>query len=75
MNGQNYFDNETILYQFERMLKLLKFKKEFEGYHFEFLVDNATTHTTKEFSIDKFSKGKKTKLSHNKIFFCKIVDC
>ncbi len=57
LNGDNYFDNETILFQFERLFKLLKFKKDFDGFHFEFLVDNATTHTTKEFSIDTFRKG------------------
>jgi hypothetical protein len=64
LNGDNYFDNDTILYQFERMFKLLKFKREFHGYNFEFLVDNATTHTTREFSIEKFAKGKLDSQTH-----------
>ena len=54
LNGENYSNNDTILYYFERMFKLLKYKSEFSGSRFEFLVDNAATHTKKDFTIDQF---------------------
>ena len=57
LNGENYFDNETILEQFERLLILLKFKQEFFHHDFDILVDNATTHTAKPFKLTDFRKG------------------
>ena len=39
-----YFDNETILNQFEWLFQLLPFKTEYKGYDFEVIVDNARTH-------------------------------
>ena len=45
-----YFDNETILNQFERLFQLLPFKTEYKGHDFEIVVDNARTHSAKEFS-------------------------
>ena len=41
----SYFDNFTILTQFERLFKLLQFKSEFKNHNIEIIVDNATTHT------------------------------
>ncbi|CAF1658730.1 unnamed protein product, partial [Didymodactylos carnosus] len=48
----------TIVDSFlSRELPLLPFKKEFENHKFEVLVDNATTHTTKLYSVHDFRKG------------------
>ncbi|CAF1017857.1 unnamed protein product [Didymodactylos carnosus] len=51
-----YFDNDTILSQFERLFKLLQFKTDYKGHDIEILVDNATTHSKKDYSISGFSK-------------------
>ncbi|CAF1386639.1 unnamed protein product [Didymodactylos carnosus] len=51
-----YFDNDTILSQFERLFKLLQFKMDYKGHDIEILVDNATTHSKKDYSISDFSK-------------------
>ena len=40
----SYFDNSVILFQFERLFKLLEFKGEYRNHTIEILVDNATTH-------------------------------
>lgn len=52
-----YFDNDTILAQFERLFQMLEFKTEFNHpikHDIEILVDNATTHTAAEVKIDDF---------------------
>lgn len=55
--GQDgYFDNTTILQQFERLFQLLQFKKQFEGHDIEVVVDNARTHSAKEYSVNDFGK-------------------
>ncbi len=51
-----YFDNSIILLQFERLLKLLKFKEIYHNHKIKALVDNACTHTAKPFSIHDFGK-------------------
>ena len=51
-----YFDNETILSQFERLFQLLPFKAEYKGHDFEVIIDNARTHSAKEFSLNDFGK-------------------
>jgi len=56
-----YFDNSIILLQFERLFKLLKFKEAYRHHCFEILVDNARTHTMKDFSINDFGKGNNTR--------------
>ena len=48
-----YFDNETILNQFERLFQLLPFKTEYKGHDFEIVVDDARTHSAKEFILEK----------------------
>ncbi|CAF4537021.1 unnamed protein product, partial [Rotaria sp. Silwood2] len=50
----SYFDNSTILAQFERLFKLLQFKSEFKNHNIEVIVDNATTHTAKPYSLSDF---------------------
>lgn len=52
----NYFDNETIISQFERLFILLKFKKAFKYHDIEILVDNARTHSAKIYDINQFNK-------------------
>lgn len=54
VGGDNYFDNQTILFQFERFFKMIRFKKAYENHEFIFLVDNAKTHTKSQFSINDF---------------------
>lgn len=52
----NYFDNDVILKQFERLFILLKFKKAFMNCQIEVIVDNATTHSSKVYDINQFNK-------------------
>lgn len=52
----NYFDNDVILRQFERLFKLLPFKNCFKDCQFDIIVDNATTHTSKVYDINQFNK-------------------
>ena len=54
VGSDNYFDNETVLDQFERFFQLIKFKSDFAGHAIEALVDNARTHTVKEYSLNQF---------------------
>ncbi|CAF4575974.1 unnamed protein product, partial [Didymodactylos carnosus] len=61
IGNDSYFDNETVLSQFTRLLKLLEFKTEYKQHDIEILVDNATTHSKKEYSITDFSKKIGTK--------------
>ncbi|CAF4499333.1 unnamed protein product [Rotaria socialis] len=44
IGGNNYFDNETILKQFERLFQLSYFKVAYKDHEFVCLVDNARTH-------------------------------
>lgn len=55
----NYFDNETILYQFRRLFTLFKYCEVLKASKFEIdlLVDNATTHTKVEIDVNLFAKG------------------
>lgn len=56
--GQDgYFDNETVLQQFERLFKLLPFKKAYANHNIEVVVDNVRTHSANEYSINDFGKG------------------
>ncbi|CAF1566285.1 unnamed protein product [Didymodactylos carnosus] len=56
-----YFDNDTILGQFERLFKMLEFKEDFKDYAIYLIVDNARTHTKKSHNLLDFRKniGKK----------------
>lgn len=54
---EGYFNNETILSQFERLFQMLEFKTDFNHpvkHDIEVLVDNATTHTTLTVKLDDF---------------------
>ena len=48
----NYFDNSTILSQFERPFKMLQFKKSFFNHKIEIIVDNARTHTAVNYDVN-----------------------
>ncbi len=63
----SYFDNSAILAQFERLFKLLQFKKEFQNYTIEIVVDNAKTHTAKAYSLLDFGKSIGTRCATNTI--------
>lgn len=54
---EGYFDNESILLQFERLFQMLEFKKDFHfpvKHQFEIVVDNARTHTKLDININDF---------------------
>ncbi len=55
-NRDGYMDNEMILKQFERLFQLYEFKDEYSNRKLLLLVDNATTHTAKAYSINDFHK-------------------
>ena len=66
-----YFNNEDILYQFERLFKLLKFKKAYGNFEVEILVDNARTHTSKLYDLNNLNKHSSIKssfYSHKMLF-------
>ena len=54
VDRDNYFDNETILFQFERLFKLRWFKTACRSHKFLCLVDNAKTHRKDEISVLNF---------------------
>jgi hypothetical protein len=56
-----YFDNSTILTQFERLFKLLEFKECFKNHKIEIIVDNATTHSARAYNLFDFGKGISTR--------------
>ena len=56
-----YFDNDIILLQFEHLFKLIQFKEEYQHHKIEILVDNARTHTAKQYSINDFGKRSGTR--------------
>lgn len=76
-----YFDNNIILLQFERLFKLLMFKKDYQNHKIEILVDNARTHTAKPYSINDFGKGSGTRCPVSSIEYIdemnniKTLDC
>jgi transposase len=51
----NYYDNSTILSQFERLFKMLQFKKSFFNHKIEIIVDNARTYTAVNSDVNNFS--------------------
>lgn len=54
---EGYFDNESILKQFERLFQMLEFKTEYNfpvKHNIEIVVDNARTHTVQTLNINEF---------------------
>jgi len=76
-----YFDNDTILEQFERLFQMLEFKQDYKGNQIEIIVDNARTHTTKAYSLLEFAKGIGHRCPIEKIEYVdengaiKVIDC
>ena len=52
-----YFANDTILCQFERLLRFLSYKNDVKGHEIEIIVDNARIHSEKEYSVSDFGKA------------------
>ena len=52
-----YFANDTILCQFERLLRFLSYKKDFKNHEIETIVENARMHSAKDYSVRDFGKG------------------
>ena len=63
----NYFTNDVILKQFERLFILLKYKNEFKNCKFDVLVDNARTHSAKIYDVAHFNKFPGTNCVYDKI--------
>ena len=63
----NYFDNSTILSQFERLFKMTQFKKSFLNHQIEVIVDNARTHTAVNYDVNSFSLKPGTKCPYESI--------
>ena len=63
INGdeQSYFDNKTILAQFESLFQLLPIKEEHKDHEIEVVFDIARTHSPREYNVDDFGKGIGTK--------------
>ncbi len=55
-NKDGYIDNDMILRQFERFFQMAEFKESYTNRKIIMMVDNATTHTAKAYSIEDFSK-------------------
>lgn len=80
--GQDgYFDNSTVLQQFERLFQLLEFKEEYKHHTIECVVGNARTHSAKSHSLLDFGKSSGTRFPVNKIEYTDstgqqlILDC
>ena len=52
-----YFNNETILNQFERLCQMLEFKQYYKKHQIDIIVDNVRTHTAKAYSLQDFRKS------------------
>ena len=76
-----YFDNDTILSQFERLFQMLEFKQEYKDHQVEIVVDNARTHTTKAYLLQEFGKTIGTRCPVEQIEYVdengatKVIDC
>ncbi|CAF4180647.1 unnamed protein product [Rotaria sp. Silwood2] len=76
-----YFDNDTILGQFERLFQMLEFKQEYKDNQIEIIADNARTHTTKSYSLQDFGKTIGTRCPVEQIEYVdennrkKVIDC
>ncbi|CAF1567259.1 unnamed protein product [Didymodactylos carnosus] len=76
-----YFDNDTILGQFERLFQMREFKQEYKDNQVEIIVGNARTHTAKSYSLQDFGKNVDTRCPVEQIEYvdengvAKVVDC
>ena len=58
-----------IVKQFERLFQVLSFKAEFAGHDIKVVVDNARTHSAKDYSLNEFGKNVGTRCLVDKIEF------
>ncbi len=63
----NYFDNQQIQKQFERLFIMLKYKRSFENHQIEVIVDNARTHTAKKYDPNSFNQKPGTNCIHDRL--------
>jgi len=76
-----YFDNETILNQFERLFQMLEFKQDYKQNQIDIIVDNERTHTAKAYSLQDFGKSVGTRCTVDYLEFLddddnpQIIDC
>lgn len=70
VGSDNYFDNSTILAQFERLFKLLEFKECFKNHRIEIVVNNARTHSARTYNVLDFGKGISTRCPMILILIC-----
>ncbi|CAF4503702.1 unnamed protein product, partial [Didymodactylos carnosus] len=75
-----YFDNDTVLGQFERLFQMLEFKQEYKHNQIEIVVDNVRTHTAKSYSLQEFGKNIGTSGPIEQIEYVengvqKVIDC
>lgn len=63
----NYFCNSTIIKQFTRLFKLMRYKKKFFNHQVEIIVDNARTHSAKDYDVNLLSKSPNTNCPYEKI--------
>ena len=61
VSSDTYFDNSIILKQFERLFKLLEFKKWFNNHKIDIIVDNARIHSASVYNLLDFGKGASTR--------------
>ena len=60
-----YFDNSSLLAQFERLFKLLDFKESFKNNKIEIIVDSARTHSVRTYSLLDFGNNISTRCPVN----------
>ncbi|CAF1539185.1 unnamed protein product [Didymodactylos carnosus] len=76
-----YFDNDTVLGQFERLFQMLEFKQDYKHNQIEIVVDNARTHAAKSYSLQEFGKKIGTRCPIEQIEYVdengvqKLIDC
>ncbi|CAF1323963.1 unnamed protein product [Rotaria sordida] len=56
VSSDAYFDNLTILTQFERLFKLLESKECYNNHKIEIIVDNVRNHSARAYNLLDFRK-------------------
>ncbi|CAF3692205.1 unnamed protein product [Rotaria socialis] len=64
-----YFDNDAVLSQFTRLFKMLPFKQAHKNKVIIIIVDNARTHSAKEFSLEDFGMKPGTRCPIDQILY------
>ncbi len=78
---EGYFDNVAVIGQFTRLFKMLPFKKLYHNHSINIIVDNARTHSAKEYSLEGFGMKPGTRCAVDQIQYTdeneqhQIVNC